>query len=156
MRGDSAFVVFEFVEGEWLKKTSEQGGGGEKLERGDKPFVVVAVTAELRRGNKGDRPGVGAFLLWGNIVVKRDEVNPVVKKVRREHIVQAPWGTTVMDVLSQDEDEFGGRRGTGRAQGRDLFHCSCVGIIVFFDFEVVRLKMIETLNEGGNVHRDPT
>ena len=73
----------------------------------------MAITSESGCGDEWDTPCVSPFALMGQVVMKCDEVDAMIEKVCGQYVVKAPWGTTVVDMLSQDENKFGGGRGAG-------------------------------------------
>lgn len=76
-------------------------------------------------------------------VVKCNETNAVIEQVRSEHIIEPPRGAAVADVLRKNENIFWTRRGAVRAMGYILLHACCVGIMVFFNLQVMVFEVIE-------------
>ena len=76
-------------------------------------------------------------------VVKGNETNAVIEQVRSEHIIESPRGAAVADVLRKNENIFWTRRRAVWAMGYILLHACCVGIMVFFNLQVMVFEVIE-------------
>ena len=77
------------------------------------------------------------------LVMECNESNAVIEQVRGEHIIEPPRGAAVADVLRKDENVFWARRRAVWAMGYVLLHACCVGIMVFFNLQVMIFEVIE-------------
>ena len=64
LRGDGPFPALEFVVMQWAQRAGEKGGGAEKLKGRDKPFIVMAVPANLKGRFEVSALGGSSLLLW--------------------------------------------------------------------------------------------
>ena len=67
----------------------------------------------------------------------------MIEQVRSEHIIEPPRGAAVADVLRKNENIFWTRRRAVWAMGYILLHACCVGIMVFFNLQVMVFEVIE-------------
>ena len=76
-------------------------------------------------------------------VVQCNETNAVIEQVRSEHIIELPRGAAVADVLRKNENVLWARRRAVWAVRYILLHACCVGIMVFFNLQVMIFEVIE-------------
>ena len=60
--------------------TREQGSGGEGLERGKKPLIIVSVSPKLCFGNEGDSLRVGCIALFLNVIMEGNYRDTMVEQ----------------------------------------------------------------------------
>ncbi|MCV6615266.1 MAG: hypothetical protein OIF35_09835, partial [Cellvibrionaceae bacterium] len=97
-------------------------------------------------------PCVSSIALLGQVIVECDEVDTMIEKVCGQDVVKAPWGTAVVDMLSQDEYEFRGGRGAVGSARNYLFQRGSISGIFFFNVKVVCFEMVKARYKGGDVH----
>ena len=80
----AAFPSFQLFISERFQKIGKEGGGGESFECRDDSFIVMTIRAEMGEWNKRFLVKKGVIPLGFKVVMKGEDLNAEVVKVREE------------------------------------------------------------------------